>query len=53
MNFDDFNDNNNDGFDEARKIIANAQKFRPIGLCCTPNSNNGGVTGPTGPTSKG
>lgn len=45
------NDTNNrrkdDGFDEARRIIAEAQWFRPLGTCCIPNNN--GVTGPTGP----
>ena len=48
MNFD--NQNNNDGFNEARRIIADAQRFRPMGLCCQPNNNGGGITGPTGPT---
>ena len=45
----DFNNiNYNDGFEEARKIIEEAKRFRPMGICCTPN-NNTGVTGPTGP----
>lgn len=48
MNFD--NDNNlNDGFEGARRIIAEAQRFRPAGMCCIPPSNGGGGTGPTGP----
>lgn len=46
MNFDNENINS-DGFDEARRIIADAQRFRPLGMCCPPN-NNGGSTGPTG-----
>lgn len=45
--------NNNDGFEEARRIIAEAQRLRPIGACCFPNNNgNSGVTGPTGPTER-
>ena len=44
MNFD--NQNNNDGFEEARRIIAEAQRNRPLGTCCFP-TNNSGVTGPT------
>jgi len=40
--------NNNDGFEEARRIIAEAQRFRPIANCCLP-ANNGSGTGPTGP----
>ena len=47
MNFN--NMNNNDGFEEARRIIADAQRNRPLGTCCFPN-NNSGVTGPIGPT---
>ena len=43
------NNNINDGFDEARRIIAEAQRLRPIATCCLP-VNNGGTTGPTGPT---
>jgi len=40
--------NKNDGFDEARRIIAEAQLNRPsYGCCCFPT--NGGATGPTGP----
>ena len=48
MNFD--NQINNDGFEDARRIIAEAQRNRPLGLCCPPNNNGGGSTGPTGPT---
>ena len=52
MNFDNQN-NITDGFEEARRIIAEAQRLRPLsGLCCTPSNNGGGSTGPTGPTSK-
>ena len=40
--------NMDDGFNEARRIIADAQRFRPLGTCCVPN-NNSGITGPTGP----
>ena len=47
MNFENIN-NNNDGFEEARRIISEAQRFRPLGMCCPPQ-NNGGITGPTGP----
>ena len=47
MNFD--NINNNDGFEEARRIIAEAQRNRPIATCCFPANNGGGTTGPTGP----
>ena len=49
MNCDNFN--NNDGFEEARRIIAEAQRNRPLGSCCFPANNNGtvGPTGPTGP----
>ena len=45
------NDNNNDGFNEARRIIAEAQRNHPLGTCCLPN-NNSCVAGPTGTTSK-
>ena len=38
---------NNDGFEEARRIIEEAKRFRPMGICCVPN--NTGITGPTGP----
>ena len=48
MDFD--NMNNNDGFEEARRIISEAQRNRPLGTCCFPMNNNSGVTGPTGPT---
>ena len=48
MNFENFENNINDGFEEARKIIADARKYRPLGVCCIPNYNNG-ITGPTGP----
>lgn len=48
MDFD--NMNRNDGFEEARRIIAEAQRNRPLGTCCFPTNNNSGVTGPTGPT---
>ena len=41
--------NNNDSFEEAKRIIAEAQRFRPIANCCFP-ANNSGATGPTGPT---
>ena len=43
------NMNNNDGFEDARRIIADAQRNRPLGTCCFP-TNNSGVTGPTGPS---
>ena len=39
---------NHDGFEEARRIIADAQRFRPVAACCFPPTN-GGITGPTGP----
>lgn len=47
MDFD--NMNRNDGFEEARRIIAEAQRNRPLGTCCFPTNNNSGVTGPTHP----
>lgn len=50
MNFDDINNNFNDGFDEARRIIADAQRFRPTSACCIPPTNGGGTVGPTGAT---
>ena len=50
MNFDN-EKNFNDGFEDARRIIAEAQRFRPTNLCCLPPTNNGGGT--IGPTSKG
>ena len=50
MDFD--NMNNNDGFEEARRIISEAQRNRPLGTCCIPMNNNSGVTGPTGPTER-
>lgn len=49
MDFDNMNNNFNDGFEEARRIIAEAQRNRPPGTCCFPMNNNSGVTGPTGP----
>ena len=42
------NCNNRDGFEEARKIIADAQLKRPLYGCCS-FPVNGGITGPTGP----
>ena len=42
------NNNFDDGFEEARRIIAEAQRLRPIATCCFP-PNNGGTVGPTGP----
>ena len=45
MDFDNNNANFNDGFEDARRIIAEAQRFRPTGCCF-----NTGQTGPTGPT---
>ena len=47
MEFENMNNFNDDGFNEARRIIEDARRFRPIGVCCVPNNN--GVTGPTGP----
>ena len=44
MNFESVN--NNDGFEDARRIIAEAQRNRPLGTCCFPN-NNSGLIGPT------
>ena len=42
---------NTDGFEEARRIIAEAQKYRPLNSCCgIQRANPGGITGPTGPT---
>ena len=49
MDFDNIN-NNDDGFNEARRIIAEAQRFRPTSACCIPPNNGGGTVGPTGPT---
>ena len=47
--------NNSDGFEEARRIIAEAQRFRLTGICCSSNNNNGvtGLTGPVGLSQKG
>ena len=44
MNFN--NIHNDDGFGEARRIIEEAQRNRPLGMCCVPNNN--GITGPIG-----
>jgi hypothetical protein len=52
MNFENIDNNFDDGFDDARRIIAEAQRNRPLGTCCFP-TNNSGVTGPTGPTAQG
>lgn len=54
MNFDNMNNNFDDGFEDARRIIEEAKRFRPMGICC-PNNNGGGAgptgaTGPVGPT---
>ena len=49
MNFENMNNNFDDGFDNARRIIAEAQRLRPIATCCFPPNNGGGTVGPTGP----
>ena len=43
------NDNNNDGFENARRIISEAQMSRPMYGCCS-FPVGGGSVGPTGPT---
>ncbi len=51
MNCNNECNNQNDGFEEARRIIAEAQRRRPTYGCCSfPAGNGTGATGPTGPT---
>ena len=45
MNCENMNNNFDDGFNEARRIIEEAKRFRQVGVCCS----NNGIPGPQGP----